>query len=467
MPVHEDKEIDLYAKDIINQLSIIMRTANIHSPGNVAVTTAIEKYVYLINPLIKSEKSLLLELFGEFFYINGARIRYSLDYLVNFDFLVREFKKRELGSILFSDFVSPNDLHVFLKAFISSGFSEIPYETMSDEVSGIKRITIGRLKKVSDESRTDTRKTVKKSYFNAVSYVKGVLSKIESGEKINIRKAKRVVESMVDRLLEEEQFLVGMTAIKDYDEYTYNHLVNVSILSVALGHRLGLNKKSLAVLGIAALFHDIGKIEIPHEVLNKPSILNDDEWKVMKKHPLWGVRAILKLRGFDSTAVRSVIVAFEHHLHTDLTGYPKVSDYMELDLYSRIVGITDQYDAMTSSRVYSRTPMAPDKAISMMMERSGTQLDSLLMKFFVNMIGIFPIGTLVMLNTKKLGLVYENNEVIPERPKVMIIMDNAGNRIKGSVLNLARKDDSGRYERTIVKTLDPNKYRINLAEYLL
>jgi HD-GYP domain-containing protein (c-di-GMP phosphodiesterase class II) len=188
----------------------------------------------------------------------------------------------------------------------------------------------------------------------------------------------------------------------------------------------------------------------------------------MKRHPVWGVKAILKLRGLDSTAIRSAIVAFEHHMNFDLSGYPKVrKNYSELDFYSRIVSLVDQYDAMTSSRVYSRIPLSPDKALSIMMERAGTQLDPLLFKFFINMVGIFPLGTLVMLDSREMGLVYESDIVFADRPRVLIIIDKKGDRVNGPVVSLTEKDGNGRYYRSIVKTLDPNKYKINLAEYLL
>ena len=293
------------------------------------------------------------------------------------------------------------------------------------------------------------------------------MNKIKTGEKVNIKKAKRIIETMVDQIIEEEKLLLSMTAIKDYDEYTYHHSVNVSILTIALGQRLGLSKKMLTDLGVVALFHDIGKVEIPSEVLNKSTNFNEDEWKLIKKHPVWGVKAILRLRGLDMVAIRSAIVAFEHHMNYNLSGYPKVRKYTELDFYSKIVSLVDQYDAMTSSRVYSRIPLAPDKALSVMMERAGTQLDPLLFKFFINMVGVFPIGTLVMLDSRELGLVYESDAVFADRPRVLIIIDKKGERVNGPVVNLTERNEIGKYYRSIVKTLDPNKYKINIAEYLL
>ena len=467
MPEREEIEIARNAKDIINQLAVFIRNAHVHDPGNVAVVSAIEKFISTVNPLISQGNTLTLELVGEFFYLNESRVRYSMEYLLNFDFLVREFKRRSLGSITLNSEITLQDIQLFLKPFIASAFSQQPFDALSKSTAMINSLSIGPLKKIKEEGDFDIRKQVKKTYFNAVSFTQGVINKIKSGERVNIKKAKRVVENMVDMILEEEELLIGMTAIKDYDEYTYHHSVNVSILSVALGQRIGLSRKALTDLGLVALFHDIGKMEVPPEILNKPTNFDDKEWKIVKKHPFWGVRAILKLKGLDPTSIKTAIVAFEHHLNYDMTGYPKISKPLVLDFYSRVVSLADQYDAMTSARVYSRNPMAPDKSLSIMMERAGRELDPILFKFFINMIGVFPIGTLVLLDTKELGLVYGSNTMFQDRPRVLVIIDSKGNRVKGDVVDLTEKESSGKYMRTIVKTMDPNKYRINLAEYML
>ena len=466
-----DKEnLDLHknAKDVINQIAIVVRTAQIHDANNVATASSISRLVSMINMLLDKESLLNLELRGELFYINEYRIRYSLEHLLNFDFLVREFKKRYIGSVTFKNQLRMEDVKTFTRAFISAPFSDEPFDAFQEKIAALQNIEIGRLKKiVEDADSFDVRKMIKKTYFNAVSYTKGIMNKMKSGEKVNIKKAKRVMESMVDHILEEEQLLLGMTAIEDYDEYTYHHSVNVSILSIALGQRLGLSRKMLTELGMVALFHDTGKTEVPPEVLNKPTNFTDEEWKVIKKHPIWGVRAILKLKNLDDLTMKSAIVSFEHHMHFDHTGYPIVRLKTDLDLFSRIVSLADQYDAMTSARVYSRTPLAPDKALSIMMERSGTQLDPLLFKFFINMVGVYPIGTVVMLDSKELGLVSESNQLFPTRPRVLLIIDRQGNRMTGHIVDLTEKDEQDHYMRSIIKTIDPNKYKINLAEYLL
>lgn len=463
----KDIDVNSVAKDLVSQIAVILRTTLIHDPNNIAVSSLIDKLISIINGLIASEGTIALKLRGDFFYFNDARIRYSLEYLLNFDYLAREFRRREMGGIIFRERTTSDDLKTFVRAFNFSGSCQKPFEVLGEKLFDIRSFSIDRLRNIVDNNSLEPRKMVKKTYFNAVSFTKGVINKIKSGEKVNIRKAKRVVENMVDQLVEQEQLLLGMTSIKDYDEYTYHHSVNVSVLSISLGQRLGLNRKMLTELGIVAIFHDIGKIEIPFEVLNKPTNFNDAEWNLVRKHPIWGVKALLRMRSLDDITIKSAIVAFEHHMNSDLSGYPKIQKKFELDLFSRIISLADQYDAMTSSRVYSRVPLAPDKALSVMSERSSTQLDPLLIKFFINMVGVYPIGTLVMMNTRELGLVYESNQLFGTRPRVMIIMDRGGNRIKGNVVDLIDKDEQGDYIRTIVRTMDPNKYKINLAEYLL
>lgn len=466
MADRQDSEVTA-GRDIINQMAVIIRSAQVHDPGNVAVLSAIDRFIATVNSLLSQSGAVALELLGEYFYINAYRVKISLEYLFNFDFLTQEFKRRGLGSLVITAPITTEDVQVFLKAFLSSAFSEEPFNALSADVSGIISFGVGPLKAIKESEELDAKKLVKKTYFNAVSCTKGIITKLTSGEKINVKAAKRIVESMVDMLIQEKELLFGMTAIKAYDDYTYHHCINVSILSIALGQKLGLNRKMLTELGLAALFHDIGKIKIPPEILNKQTEFDETEWQIIKRHPMWGVRAILNLKGIDETSNRTAIVAFEHHLNYNLAGYPKLSIPLEQDLFSKVVTLADQYDAMTASRVYSRTPIPPDKSLSIMVERAAVQLDPLLLKFFINMVGVFPAGTLVLLDTKELGLVVGGNVTFQDRPKVKVIVDSSGNKCDGYTVDLTEKNDSGGYMRTIIKTLDPNKYKINLGEYLL
>jgi HD-GYP domain-containing protein (c-di-GMP phosphodiesterase class II) len=456
------------SKELINSLAVAIKTAQIHHINNISVTNSITKFISVFRSLLPKE-SVMIELVGEFFHVEKNRVRYSMEYIFNYDFLIREFKKWELGTIIFDISLREENVRPLLAVLSSASYTETPFETLNRTIQDTPNISVEKLKHIApDSSELDRKKIIKKNYFNAVSLTKGLSNKISAGEKISLKRAKRVMETMVNHIIEDEPMLIGMTSIKDYDEYTYHHSVHVSILSIALGHRLGLSRKKLAELGLSALLHDLGKIEIPNEVLNKPIEFTEEDWKIIMKHPAWGATAIFKIKGIDSNSMNAFISAFEHHLNYDLSGYPKLKNKTELNFFSRIIAIADQYDAMTSARVYSRIPIPPDKALSILIDRSGSQLDPLLVKVFTNMVGIFPLGTLVMLNTKELGLVFENNsnQDFIDRPRVYITVDGEGKKSK-TMVDLMEKDDGGQFKRTILKTLNPSDYKINLAEYLL
>ncbi len=452
--------------NLINHLAIVLRTAEVHSINNIAVTKATNNLFLLITSYLKFESPIILELKGDFFFMNEMRIRYYPDVMINFDYLVRLFRSLDLGKLIFHNNISPKNIDALLNLLVIPA-TNLSFNELKQRLSSVETIDIEQLQKAVEGDLLDARKIVKKAYFKAVSFTKGIMNRIKTNEKIALKKAKRMIVLLVDHIMTEEQILLGMTSIKDYDEYTYHHSVNVSILSVALGQRLGLNMKQLTELGMVALFHDIGKVVVPNEILNKATPLTDNDWKMIQEHPIEGVHSLLKMKQMDHISIRAAIIAFEHHMFYDNTGYPKVKNLFDLDLYSRIVSIADQYDAMTSSRVYSRKAMAPDKALCYMMKRSGNQLDPLIFKIFVNMVGVFPIGTLVILDSDEMGIVCQSNPSFIDRPRIMIIADPKGKQIFPHHFDLAEKNPAGEFKKSIVKTINANKYKINIADYLM
>lgn len=457
------------SKDIVNTLSLLVKTSQIHDVNNIAVTSFIQKFLSILNPLLES-KAVKIVLMGEFFYINDNRVRYTMESVFNFDFLIKEFRKKNLGTIMFKETLKDKDMKTLARALTLSDFDENPYNLIDEQLLDVKGIDVEQLREIKeDTSELDKIKLGKKTYFSTVAITRGIVDKAKSGEPINLKKTKRVVRSLVNQLIENEAVLMGMTTLKDYDEYTHYHSVNVCILAISLGHKLGLEKKALADLGVAALLHDLGKVDIPLEILNKPTEFTEDEWALVRKHPQQGALMLLKTRGINDASMYYVISAFEHHLHYNLSGYPKLRKDFEIDFFSRIITIADQYDAMTSARVYSRQPLSAEKALSVLVERSGFQVDPHILKVFINMVGVYPIGCLVVLNTKEMGLVFENNNN-PEfinRPRILLISDGAGVKIESTVVDLMEKTETGEFKRSVQKVLDPSKYGINLAEYLL
>jgi HD-GYP domain-containing protein (c-di-GMP phosphodiesterase class II) len=274
----------------------------------------------------------------------------------------------------------------------------------------------------------------------------------------------------VDQILNEETSLIGLTTIRDYDEYTFTHSVNVCIFSVALGKRLGLGKVQLYDLGMAALFHDLGKSRVPAEIINKAGGLSDDEWRMIAAHPWLGALALFQTRGSQDLPYRAMVVAHEHHMKTDLTGYPRPIRPRAMSMFSKIVAVADGFDAATSRRAYQTTPMSPAQVLQEMRENPRRGMDQVVVKAFINLTGIYPVGTLVVLDTFELGIVLAVNP-IPEmmsRPIVRVISDDRGNLLHpGSLADLAEQSGEGVYLRTIIKTDNPDRYGIRVGDYFL
>lgn len=464
----EKDDITSFSTDIIYSLATTLRTAEMHDSSNAAVISQIEKVVSYINQAVSDTGSFRINLIGDFFFEENARIKYPLKYHQHFESLAAKFKQRNLGAIVFKDDVTVEDMKTFLDAFIAAENSETPFEVIHDAVSNLTALDVETSKSGMKQGsgQEQLRRVIKKTYFNAVSLSKGVMDKMRTKETVSVKKTRRIVQSLVDFISQEEQFLIGMTAIKSYDEYTYHHSVNVSILALALGQRLGLSKKELTELGIVAFFHDSGKVELPSDLLNKTGAFSDEEFAMIKKHAAFGVKELLNLKELDPLVIRSAIGAFEHHLNCDCSGYPRVKMSFSLDIFSEIISIADRYDAMTSARVYRKKGLPPDTALGILLKDSGSKIGPVMLNFFIMMVGLFPVGTLVFLDSKELGLVCEGNTEFVDRPKVRIIANGDGQK-KNYLVDLSEKTADGKFKKNITKRLDPNMYEINVAEYLL
>ncbi|HEX2778900.1 MAG TPA: HD domain-containing phosphohydrolase, partial [Gemmatimonadaceae bacterium] len=308
-----------------------------------------------------------------------------------------------------------------------------------------------------------------RTYSQSVTVTKELVHSVRVGRSPNIKKIKRVVQTIVDQILNEETSLMGLTTIRDYDEYTFTHSVNVCIFSVALGRRLGLTKIQLYDLGLAALFHDIGKSRVNVEVLNKATGLTDDEWRQIAAHPWLGVLALFHMRGQQELPYRAMVVAYEHHMKTDMTGYPRPIRAREMSIYSKIVAVADGFDAATSRRAYQTDPLSPSAVLQEMRDNPRRGMDPVVVKAFVNLLGVYPVGTLVVLDTFELAIVHAANPIaeLISRPIVRIVSDARGNIIyPGELVDLALRDASGeRYARTIIKTENPDRYGIRVSDY--
>jgi HD-GYP domain-containing protein (c-di-GMP phosphodiesterase class II) len=470
-----DAYIRRAGRGFIISLHAALRAIRLYPLENTAVQNAVDDLTKVAGELIAREHELEIRVSGEFVFVNTVRLRLDLDNYASFSQLLSLFRSSGIGSLHLQTNPVAKDWQRFLALLLVP--SQDPPQTRFHqltgrlEAQGLIAFQLGEPREQpDDDERARSKELAKKTYSQSVAVTKELMSSVRMGRSPNIKKVKRVVQGIVDQLLNEETSLIGLTTIRDYDEYTFTHSVNVCIFSVALGKRLGFNKLQLYDLGMAALFHDIGKSRVPSEVINKAEQLNDDEWRLIAAHPWMGALALFQLRGQQELPYRAMVVAHEHHMKIDMTGYPRPIRPRTMSMFSKIVAVADGFDAATSRRSYQTTPLNPAQVMMEMRDNPRRGMDPVIVKAFINLTGIYPVGTLVVLDTFELGIVHAVNP-IPEmlsRPIVRVISDAQGNLLHpGALIDLAEQREDGMYLRTIIKTENPERYGIRVGDYFL
>jgi HD-GYP domain-containing protein (c-di-GMP phosphodiesterase class II) len=309
----------------------------------------------------------------------------------------------------------------------------------------------------------------RKAYSNALGQMAKIGGEITGQKRPGVKKSKRAIQDMIALLNEDESILLGISTLRDYDDYTFTHSVNVAILAMCLGKRLGLSKLYLEYLGLCALFHDLGKLDVPIELIRKPGGFTDEEFAVIKTHPLYSVRHIIQFNASPAMKAKILLPPFEHHLAADLSGYPQTGRQAPISLLGRILAIADQYDAMNSSRAYRLDPISPERSLQIMIDLAGSKIDPLLLKVFINMVGVYPIGTLLLLDTEETALVMEVPEKAEEgRPIVRLLIRTEEDKLLGGeVVDLAEREPSGAFKRNVLRCFHPSEYGIQPADILI
>ena len=463
-------------RNFIMALYGTLRTIRMYPVENPVVQKAIEEVTAITEELRGSEGELEFRIAGEFIFVNSTRLRLDLDNYTTFSYLLSTCRASGVGVIRVHAKPAPRDWTVFL-SFLLNPQGETPVDRLDVllrrlESTGITAFELSPPVESEDDEKTrsQVKEAAKRTYSQSVSATKDVMNSVRMGQSPNIKKVKRVVQGIVDSILSDEASLVGLTTIRDYDDYTFTHSVNVCIFSVALGRRLGLTRLQLYDIGLSALFHDIGKSRVPVEVLNKPDLLSDEEWRQIASHPWLGVLALFQLKEQQEFPYRAMMVAYEHHMKRDVTGYPRSLRTKAVGFYSMIIAVADGFDAATSRRAYQSEPMSPAAVLAEMRDNPRRGMDPVIVKAFVNLLGIYPVGTFVVCDTFELAIVHavNPNPEMLSRPMVLVVSDALGNvKHPGDIVDLAETDESGHFRRTIIKTAAPERYGIRVGDYFL
>jgi len=270
-------------------------------------------------------------------------------------------------------------------------------------------------------------------YTESVRIVGSVLDDIKSGRMINAAAIRHVSDSISEMTMKKRGVLTSITKLKQHDNYTFHHSMNVSIFAASLATHLGLGKAEVQIAANSGLMHDIGKMLVPDAILNKPGKLTPEEYKVMQSHVVRGYEYAMKC-GVPDEELKMII---EHHERHDGSGYPYGLKDEQISIFGKIGAVVDIYDAITSDRVYNKG-IAATSALKLMFQWADKHINKSIFEFFIKNVGIYPVGSLVIMATKELGMVGKMNAANPMTPVVVIFMNKNGSRMPIKVVDMAK-----------------------------
>ncbi|MEW6320805.1 MAG: HD domain-containing phosphohydrolase [Acidobacteriota bacterium] len=440
------------AQEFLRRFSAAVRAAELYAPGHPLVQRAAAALIQGCQSLPDAPAVLIGFLDGEII-VNDSRLPRAGATLTA---LVRDMRERGIEKIALARGVELDDV----RALMEELHDRTAGRPLADRLAarGVRRITVGKVAVEEPAGEGGGLAAAREIYAKAVTGAEAVWAAAKAGDAPDPTQARGIIDSLSKLVVQDRTSLLALTALKRHDTYTFTHMVNVTALAMSLARSLNLDGAMLREFGFAALMHDIGKVNTPLEVLNKPDKLTGEEFAIMKRHVIDGAHI---LRRTPDVPALAPVVAFEHHLKQDLSGYPENIGTRKLNLCTMVVSIVDVFDALRSNRVY-RQGLATDRIKAIMAQQDGTAFNRTLLRRFVNLMGLYPVGTLVRLNTDELGIVTHEHPDDPFRPQVKILRDRLGQPLESPLLaNTWERDDRGDYPLAVVEAVDPEEAGID------
>ncbi|MHC5077348.1 MAG: HD-GYP domain-containing protein, partial [Planctomycetota bacterium] len=352
-------------EDFIYVFYSLLQAVRLHANNNEVVLDRFGNFLECVAQLTKDEDSLIIKVSSGHIIIQDEKLIYKKRTKNNVDNITHYFEQRNLEGLIFYDSVKEAPLDnvlTFIRALNAVGQEKSSLVSLAAELKNkiawvkiVEKPEQAVDEKLSFEEEEDKKERAMKDYSHVLASFKEVVGKVMSQKRPGMWKTIRAVQTMVSHVLEDDKTYTAISTLRVFDDYTFTHSVNVAILSMCIGKRLGLSRRVLERLGLCGLLHDLGKIQVPKEILNKPGKLDDLELKFIEDHPLNSAKLIIKLRMSSDRKARILLPPFEHHMKYDLTGYPYANWRKPLSLFGRILSIVDVYDAITSPRVYRKS----------------------------------------------------------------------------------------------------------------
>lgn len=475
-PVISEKErLELAGPEelaLVNAFFVLFKTAQYVDSNNATFQTQSAKFYLAFRRMADERGRVSIKISDGRIFVCDRLVRFDSDGLVRARIVSDVWQSLGIGGVAFDDSLDNRQIDKFVHLVATIKLTERDHNRIAERLRelGIEGITLYGMEQktaqplLTAEKRSFLRRAARATFFRAISVVEDIMAQAAEDKEVDLSKARRVVHSLIDQIAEDESSLIELTSIRDFDEYTFAHSTNVCVYALTMGVRLGMDRQRLSDLGFAALFHDIGKIKLPGDLIRKPDAFDENDWAQMQRHPLLGAKTILRNLKFDRNVARAALVAFEHHINEDFTGYPALTARRPTNLFSKIIALVDTFDALTSGRVYMKKAIPPDEVLRKMMYQMNIKFDAFLLKMFVSIIGIYPAGTLILLSSDELAVVVQNNPENLARPVVKIVGDRKGPHTEYLTVNLMLVENA---ERKIVRIIDPKKYGIDIKSILL
>ena len=376
--------------DFLGSLRRAVSNVHLYPKGHPQSETALDMLTETTGAMVTGFDQVVLSMMDNAFYLDRQLLPQAS---LEFRDLYRVLRDRGLDSLSIIGRPTIGDL-AELADFLASEGSDIP----ADGTIRLNERPYDRSQLLEQASMSE----IRHSYTASLDFLNGVSESMADEDGADISDAVWTVEQLLEQVLLQPGASLLLSTLKTHDEYTFYHSINTCLLALTVGQAIGLSQEQLIELGVGALLHDLGKIRVPVEIIQHPGRLDDAMWSEIKRHPHEGAQAILA--GSGSGQEIAALVALEHHARYDLGGYPAVAPRERLHLYSRITSVCDVYDALTTRRAYKRA-MPPAAALKLVVEGAGTQLDPDLVQVFVSILGIFPAGSLLRLDTGEVAVV--------------------------------------------------------------
>ena len=441
------------ADDLLRRFAAAVRGAQLYSGAHPLVGRNIAALADAIGAWLGHQRSVTIGVVGSEFVVGDVPLPRTSTGMAD---LLRRLERVGVERITIERDVAKEEVAALVQALATA---EAHGAAGPPALPQLPHISVGvlQLQQRVDAPVVDS-EAVRRIYADATTEAATIWEQARVEGRPDPAQARGVVDALAQAAAQSRSALLALTALKQYDNYTFTHMVNVSILTMAQARAAGIDGTLLREFGMAGLMHDIGKVRTPDEILNKPDRLTDSEFAIMRRHVIDGAEI---LRRTPETPPIVPVVAFEHHLRIDGTGYPAGVTRPSLNLATQLCGIADVYDAMRSYRKY-QTAFPTERILVVLQRNDGAQFDQRLVRRFVQIVGIYPVGNLVRLDTGEAGVVVRVNAADPRRPYVRVVLDAAGRRL-GRPYDVALWDEragSGR-PAAVVAPLDPAEFGLD------